>query len=217
MSLNIEIDVNDDATPVLLTLVEALTDRTAFHGYLSLDVAEHTRRHIRSAAQSRHKTALRLGSAPTGYLSKAANTVESDHDSDGITLRVAGAIFKRVGGPVTIRPRAGKKYLTIPVHAEAVGRAARELWWPAKARTSTRKTKRRPKLIQGLVLITSKKGNLLLVKPNGDGTITPYYVLKSSVTLPQDEGLLPTSQELGAVAEKTATWYLRKRVRELGT
>jgi hypothetical protein len=208
MPVNIEIQVDDKTTPVLTGLLDHLTDLTELHRHLAVDLAEGTRRHIRQAAQTRHTTAERLGSRPTGYLSKAAETVEASGDADGVSVRVAGPIFKRVSGPVTITPRE-KKYLTIPVHADAVGKKAQEHWWRKDPPKRPRKGKR-PRLIQGLVLIRSKAGNLLLARPNGDGSITPYYVLKTSVTLPQDEGLLPSPEQYGMMAERVAGWYLRR-------
>ena len=198
--INLEIEIDDQATPVINALLADLKDPTEFHRLLALDLAEYTQHHIREAARTRHETAGRLGSAPTGYLSKAADTVEQSSDSGGVTLRVAGAIFKRVNGPVTVRPRE-KKYLTIPVHADAVGKKAQELWWRKEPPKKPRKGKR-ARLIQGLVFIKSKKGNLLLARPMADGSIVPYYLLKTSVTL--------------QVAEKAARWYLNRRLRRAG-
>jgi hypothetical protein len=129
-----------------------------------------------------------------------------------VTVRVAGAIFKRVDGPVTIKPRE-KKYLTIPIHKDAVGRTAGEFAWRAPERKTRGRGGKRRRLIQGLVMITSKKGNKLLVRMNQDGSMTPYYALKTSVTLTQDEGLLPDGKQLGQVAEKTARWYLDRESR----
>lgn len=209
------IDVDDVATPILARLLPELTDPTEFHKFLALDVAEHTRRHIRLAARSRHTVSQRLGSAPTGYLTRAAETVESNGDRQGVELRVAGAIFKRVSGPVLVRPRA-KKYLTIPIHKDAVGRKAEELWWPKPAPKRPPRPGSRRRLIQGLVFIRSRKGNLLLARPMPDGSIIPYYSLKTSVILPQDPGLLPTGEQLGQVAEKTAQWYVNRRLRQAG-
>ncbi len=215
MAINLEIDIDDQLTPALTQLVDHLKDPAEFHKFLALDIAEYTRYHIREAAKTRHKTRDRLGLAPGNYLAKAAETVEAKGDSGGVTLRVAGPIFKRVNGPVTITPRE-KKYLTIPVHADAVGKLASEHHFPTPAPKTGRRRKARPRLITGLIFITSKKGNLLLARPNGDGTITPYYALKASVTLPQDPWLLPSNLQLGQVAEKTARWYINRSLRRAG-
>lgn len=212
--INLEIQVDDQATPALADLMHRLSEPTQlreFHRLLALDLAEATRRHIRDAARTRHRTRERLGlpASSGGYLARAAETVEAVGDDEGVSLRVAGAIFRRVNGPVTVRPRE-KKYLTIPVHPEALGRRADELWWPAKPVTRPRGGRRR-RMIQGLVFIRSRRGNLLLARPNADGTITPYYALKTQVTLPRDAGLLPSAEVLGRVAERAARWW---RVRE---
>lgn len=215
MSINIQIEVDDQATPVLAGLLGKLKNPEEFHKFLALDLGEYTRRYIRIAAVSRHRTADRLRSNPTGYLSKAAETVEASGDAGGVSLRVAGAIFKRVNGPVTITPRE-KKYLTIPLIAEAVGKKAQEHWWPKAAPKSGRRRSGRSRLMQGLIVIRTKKGNLLLAKPNEDGTITPYYALRTRVVLRQDKGLLPDAGQMGIMAEKTARWYLERELRWAG-
>ena len=92
MSINLQIEVDDEATPVLAGLVESLSDFTEFHEFLALDLAEYARVHIRGAAATRHKTADRLGSAQTGYLAKAAETVEADSDAVGFVEAVVGPV-----------------------------------------------------------------------------------------------------------------------------
>jgi predicted lipoprotein len=215
MSDFVKIKVVDDATPILLSLLNTLGDKTLLHKDIADDMADYTRFHIREASKTRHKTAEKLKSKKTGYLSDAAETVEATSDAYAVIIRVSSPIFKRVAGPVTIRPR-GKKYLTIPIHKDAVGKKAQELWWNAPKPKGNRQTKRRRRLIQGLFFVKSKKGNLLLAKSNGDGTITPYYALKTSVILPQDEGLLPSAKQMGQVAEKTAAEYLEEAMQKKG-
>ena len=215
MSINLQIEVDDEVTPVLARLVESFTDLTEFHEDLADDLKDYTKFHIRDAAATRHKTANWLKKEPTNYLSLAAETVESSFDPVGVTLRVAGAIFKRVNGPVTIRPRE-KQYLTIPIHKEAAGRRAAEFAWRAPEPKGPRRKGKPRRLIWGLLLITSKKGNKLLVRRNQDGSFTPYYLLKTSVTLEQDTGLLPDGKQLGQVAERTAREYLGRKFREVG-
>ncbi len=214
--INLQIEVSDTATPALVELMESEKDLTEFHRQLAMEMAEATRRHIREAARTRHTTRTRLGLAASSgrYLSDAAGSVEASGDRDGVSLHVAGAIFRRVNGPVTVRPRE-RRYLTIPVHAEALGRRAQELWWPANPSTRPRASRRR-RMMQGLIFIRSRRGNLLLARPNADGSITPYYALKTQVVLPQDAGLLPSPEQLGRVAERAASWYLDKQMKRAG-
>ena len=68
------------------------------------------------------------------------------------------------------------EYLTIPVHHEAYGRKAGSF--------------------KDLFCIKSKKGNLLLVKKDGDGII-PYYWLTKSVKIPERAFLRRTVDEEG--------------------
>lgn len=183
----------DTATPVLLALMNEPGDKAHLHEAIADDIAKHTRKHIRDAALSRHKTALGFGMQPSGYLSKTAETVEATSDSYGVRMTVAGAIFARVNGPVTIRPRE-KKYLSIPIHRDAAGKSPREF--------------------TGLFIITSKKGNKLFVRRNADKTITPLFALKTMVVLPEDEGLLPTAKDYALVSEQTAGEYMELRLRQ---
>lgn len=187
--LNIEIKV-DDSTPVLQELLKELTDLQPLNEYIGAAAAEGTRMHIRSAAESRHTTAEQLGASPTGYLNKRAELVSYTATSSGVELAVTGAIFRRVFGPVLIRPVAAKM-LTIPWRAEAYGKRAREF--------------------NDLFVYVSKRGNGMAFLARREGKqIQLYYLLKSSVLLPQDTGLLPTAEQYAQGAEFGARGYMRK-------
>lgn len=187
--LNIEIEVNA-STPVLQQLHRELTDLQPLNEYIGVAAAEGTRGHIRGIAPETHETANRLGATPTGYLTKRAELVSYTASSSGVELAVTGAIFRRVFGPVTIRPVASKM-LTIPWRAEAYGKRARE--------------------IDGLFVYVSKRGNGMAFLARREGkTIQLYYLLKSSVVLSQDTGLLPDAKAYGEFAEIGARGYLRK-------
>lgn len=190
--INVEIVV-DDSTPVLQELHKELTDLTPLNDYIGSAAADGTRMHIRSAAQTRHSSAEALGASPTGYLTKRAELVSYTASSTGVELAVTGAIFRRVFGPVTIKPVAGKM-LTIPWRAEAYGRRAREFG--------------------DLFVYVSKRGKGLAFLARQEGkTIQLYYLLKSMVVLPQDTGLLPTEEQYAQGAELGARGYLRKLLR----
>lgn len=194
MSLQVNIQVNDTATPVLARLHQELRDRIELNRYIAAAAEAGTRIHIRVVAQQRHTTAERLGSQPTGYLAKRAEMVEGKGDSSGARITVTGAIFRRVLGPVVIRPKSAKM-LTIPWRAEAHGRRAREF--------------------EGLFVYRSKQGKLFLAKRDGQ-RIKFLFLLKAQVTLPQDRGLLPTEEQYGQAGELAARGYLRKILREEG-
>lgn len=193
--MNIEIKITDQATPILAELHRELTDRTGLHKYIGAAGEAGTRLHIRKAAQARHTTASKLGARPTGYLTKRAELVEGRGDKAGATVSITGAIFKRTFGPVTVRPVA-KKMLAIPMRAEAYGK--------------------RPGEFSDLFVFKSKQGRLFLARQAEPGKLHFLFLLKASVVLPQDRGLLPSEAQFGQLAELAARGYLRKRMREMG-
>lgn len=195
MSLGIDIAVNDQATPILAGLHRELTDRTGLHQYIGAAAEAGTRLHIRKAAAARHTTASKLGAKPTGYLTKRAELVEGRGNAQQAEITVQGQIFKRTFGPVTVRP-VTKKMLAIPMRAEAYGK--------------------RPGEFSDLFLFKSKQGRLFLARQAGEGKLHFLFLLKASVILPQDRGLLPTNEQFGQIAEVAARGYLKKRLRDIG-
>lgn len=195
MSLQVNITVTDTATPVLAQLHRELTDRTDLHQYIGAAAEAGTRLHIRSAATQRHTTAGRLGATPTGYLTKRAELVQGKGNATQAEITVTGAIFKRVFGPVTVRPTA-KKMLAIPMRAEAYGK--------------------RPGEFNDLFIYRAKQGRLFLAKQTTPGRLQFFFLLKASVVLPQDRGLLPSDAQFGKMAELAARGYLRKQLRAAG-
>jgi hypothetical protein len=191
----VTIKVTDEATPILADLHRELTDRTGLNKYMAATVETGARMHVRSAAAQRHDTADRLGAKPTNYLVKRAELIESKATADGAVLTLVGAIFKRAFGPVTVNATA-KKMLTIPVRSEAYGRRAGEF--------------------SDLFLFRAKQGRLFLARRAGPGRLEFLYLLKRTVVLPQDKGLLPTQDQWSDMAELAGRAYLRKRLKEMG-
>ena len=69
----------------------------------------------------------KLGGARTGFFAQAARSANFRAEGDGsviVSVNSVGIAQRFFGG--TIRPKAGKKYLTIPVAPEAYGKTARE-------------------------------------------------------------------------------------------
>ena len=194
--LKVNIQVDDTATPILAELHRELTDRTPLNRYIAAAAEAGTRKHIRAAATARHTTAQRLGSSPTGYLTKRVELVESSASAGEAVVTVTGAIFQRVSGPVTVRPRT-RKMLAIPMRAEAHGR--------------------RPGEFPDLFVFRARQGRVFLARRGAtQGRLEFLFLLKAKVVLPQDRGLLPTDEQFGQLAELAARGYLRKRLREAG-
>lgn len=187
MPLAITVSVNDRATPALAAVGASLKDRRALHTAIAGTIEDITAAHIRIAAQTRHKTATRLGASPTGYLNTKADTIESVADNAGVVMTVWGAIFKRVTGDVPVVP-VNKKWLAIPALAQAYGRRPGEF-----GKLSFRK---------------NKSGGARLVNEDGD----VLFWLVKKVTLPQDRGLLPSDEQFSQAAELGARGFLEQQI-----
>ena len=167
--------------------------RRACHHAMAYALLVLCRKHLARAAASRHKTAARLGAAPTGHLGEAARTMLIQADADHGAVEVRSPGFARALGPLTVRARRAKA-LTIPLDRVAHGRRAAELkrmgWSLFRA--------------PGPAL----RGILLGKGPSGE--VRALYALRPSVTLPHDPGLLPKHEALA----QTAKAALAKRLQD---
>lgn len=189
----LDVAIKDSASPEVAKLLRVF-DRAGggmadFMKVVAAKGEDLTRRHILEAATTRHTTATRLGATPTGYLAKRANAIESVATGDTATIRLGGApeIFARAFGDVVVKPVLAKK-LTIPLIAEAYGKRARE--------------------IPGLFPVRTKRGNALLMGRDGK-QLKAYYLLKDSVRLPQDRGLLPSDEDYRQMVGEAATDFIK--------
>lgn len=189
-TIRIDIDLaTNEATPTLRALIDALDDLTGLHTRIAERAEALTRKYLAGIAPRRHRSAARLGATPTGILSRAAESPEGRGTAEGayVTLRPA-EVLARAFGPVTIVPRAGKKYLTIPIHRRAYGKRAGEF---------TDLTFLKP----------SGKPYALLVRRAPNGNVIPYFLLVRKVSQAQDRTLLPSDdaylEEMEAAAEDT--------------
>ena len=149
--------------------------RKELHDAASAQLFADVRAHLRSYASSHHKTADRLGAQRTGHLEKAAATMQHTSSPDSASVTINSPGIKRVWGAVTIRPVKAKA-LTIPIHWLAYGKRVAEL--------------------QRTMTVYRPKGTDILAA-NIDGQLTPLYVLKAAVTVPQDRLILPSNAALG--------------------
>ena len=100
----------------------------------------------------------------------------------------------RVTGTVGIlQPGPAQRYAGIHITGGVIRpRTARMLAIPLPAAQTAAGVSRfsSPRQVEGLFAIRSKAGNLLLVKRSGQG-ITPFFVLKSQVTIPKRDYFTP--------------------------
>ena len=192
--LGIEVKVSDTATPALAEVMRSFTgQKPDLMSRIAAGAEVLTRRHIaESAAPSRHRTAQRLGATPTGYLARRANAVESSHTGSTATVTLGGEaeIFARAFGDVTVNARPGKS-LAIPWRAEAYGR--------------------RPREFTDLFPVKSKRGNAFLARRDGK-TLQFVYLLKRSVLLPEDRGLLPSDEQYVQITEQAAVEFIEEKL-----
>jgi hypothetical protein len=195
--LNVQLEYGRDTNVAALLDQLDFTSKAAFFDDLADDFEILTREHITRASTTRHKTAARLGAPVTGYLEKLATSGESvrAQGSPGqVRITLQGEIFKRSFGAVTVTAKQASM-LTIPWSAPAYGRRAREF--------------------SDLFVFKSKRGAAFLARRIDKSKIEFLYLLKKSVTLPQDRGLLPSEEDFLAVVEKAAKKYVDAEVERL--
>ncbi len=145
---------------------------------VAYNAQEQTADHIAKASVDRHKTAQRLGAKPTGHFELAPGRVRSvppEWDETSATVTIAGTPgILRAFAPVKVTATKAKM-LTIPIHRIAYGKRVADVQ------------------AEGYKIFRPKGKDVLLGTKGGE--TYPFYALKKSVTLPQDEGLLPTSAE----------------------
>lgn len=168
----IEITVTTSGPDQAAIAAARLANPAALHTRMATAGERFLKQYGRATAQGEHDTANRLGARPTGHLEDAYSRVESAGDSSAARLFIPAASRLRAAfGAYTVRPGAGKKYLTIPVAAEAYGRRAGT--------------------VDGLIFMrVGPRKQPVLGKPDGD-RITTYYLLVTEATIPEDPGLIP--------------------------
>lgn len=152
------------------------------------------RKHLRDYAASHHATASRLGAQQTGHLEKAAATMLRESDADSATVSISSPGIRRALGPLTIRPTRARA-LTIPVHWMAYGKRVGEV----RRSTPVFKLKGRD------VLATTIDGRLIAL-----------YVLRASVTIPQDRSILPSDEAMGGSVKRGYLGVIRNVVAKTG-
>lgn len=170
--LNISLTISADAAAALQRLRGGLADRAQLHARIAGSAERMVKRYGRETAGSQHRTATRLGAAPTRHLEKAYNDIESKSDGSGAFLLVPRASRLRAAfGDYIVSPGSGKKYLTIPANAAAYGRRAREFEDLVFMRVGPRMTP---------VLARKTEGGMEIM-----------YFLTKSARIKQDRDLIP--------------------------
>ena len=184
--MRIDLDISDSVGPALAAMERRLGDGQAIHTAIATAGEIFVKEFGRRTADQEHRSARRLGATPTGHLLRAYEATESAATGDAASLFFPRASRLRAAfGSYTLTPGNGKKYLTIPVAAEAYGKRAGEITGLEFMRVGPKKTP-------------------LLARPDADGGFTTFYLLVKSATIPEDRGLIPfddLTQEAADAAE----------------
>ena len=187
--MKVDITISDGASIALQHLGSRCADGAQLHARLAGEAEKFVKERGRQTAATEHRSASRLGAAPTGHLENAYQAVESlSTDSSAALLVPRASRLRAAFGGYTVKPGAGKTYLTIPVAAEAYGKRAGEIEGLEFMRVGPRKTP-------------------ILARPDGDGRITTFYLLAKQAAIPEDRGLIPFD-DLAAHAADVAELYL---------
>ena len=149
------------------------------------------RRHILRIAPAHHIWANRLGTQPTGHLTKGARLTHSTSGSDYAEIIIPIPGISRAFRPLAITPQRASA-LTIPIAAQSYGQRVsrmRQLGW---------------------VLFRPKGRDVLMGTPQGGGEAVPLYLLKKRVEQRQDRTLLPSDAAIGLAASAAVTAMLKR-------
>lgn len=199
MTATLHIALTTTGTPVVDRAVASLTRRTPMHQRMAAAVAEKVREHLVTVSRERHATATRLGANQTHFWESAARGVAVgavDESGGNVALKHPG--IARAFRDVEIKPGPGKKFLTIPLVAEAYGRRAADIWQEWGLFIPRRKT--------------GEKGIIASKSPLG--LVTPFYLLVKGVTQKQDRTLLPTDDAIRTTAVQAIRDYIAGKVRQ---
>ncbi len=175
----------------LQRLSRALSRRKQLHARIAVDVLETVQTYV--AGLPFHGTAKRLGAKPTNHLETVANQIEAASDEKQATIKIPRASRLRAAfGPYTVVPTGGRKFLTIPVAAEAYGRSAKTFTDLQFLRVGPKKT---PVLAKPAIGV------------KGDSPLNVLYVLVKKADIKEDRRLL-NFDDMRDTAVQTSADYI---------
>lgn len=183
--VNIQISTSDE---LVQALRNGLAKRLPLHTQIAGDMEIFYKDYV--SKLNRHRTAKGLGAEPTNHLEKSAKRIESDAEEGAAYVRIPRSTgLGRAFGDLNIRPRAGKKYLTIPAHRTTYGKRVGEISHDMR-----------------FGIVGGRHRALLFTNGPDKGSVA--YWLRTAVRVPQDRTLLPSDAGAAAVAERSARAYL---------
>ncbi len=216
----IQFDVTDSVSPFFSAIAAGLGDSRGMHEFIGREILGMVHDYLQQLSRSKHTTAENLGATPSGFLGRIADGLHVTADSQAAVLGIpspgAGdGAMGRAFHDVTIHPTGGRKFITIPLIAEAYNQRAYR--------------------VQGLVPIVtgtgdSAKGVLMMPGPGSSRTYegrrysgpdkfkrttvtggsvgTAWYLLVAVVHQKQDRSLLPSDAAFEQAAKLGVDHYL---------
>lgn len=195
MNLRINIRVEDAVVSRLRTIAQQMVGagQAEVNRAMGVEVQQITVRHLGRLQGGTERAKSAAGRPHTGWFARAAgaaavpSALEADAGGAVLTIKYPG--LSRAFRDVTIRPKTARA-LAIPLHPQAYGKRAGELW-------------------DRLKLFIPKGTRVICANING--RVTPFYWLASSVTQKQDRSLLPSDDEFVAAGKRAVkTWVTEK-------
>lgn len=217
MSLNIQIDLSNTASPGLAALREGLGDGAALHGAIGFAGQAAAKAHLESAGYTGRVNAL--GGKSTGFWKAVGESITSEATEDTATIsyRHRGVALRYWGGVAEPKTR---KALSVPVHKSAHGLNASE--YPgllAFIPASTQFGPFRKGGSQDTVgyLVRGENKTVTRGKNKGNTRVAPLakgkggeliYVLRRRTYHEPDRNIVPPEAAIVAEATKAAKLYL---------
>lgn len=214
MSMHVTLDVSDEVSAGLRKYAAGLEDLKPLYDRIAGDAEDMLKKHGQKTSATEHKTAETLGATPTGHLEQAYQGIEGISTAERATLLVPGYSRLRAAfGKYVLTPKNGSKYLTIPVHAEAYGKRAREIddLFFMRTGNGVPVLARRVEGIRNEGL-ARRPGQRRAARRFTQAEV--MYVLAREATINEDRNLIPFD-DLQMEAEDSARLFLIEKKREL--
>ena len=207
-AIQIKIDFATDVAEELREIAAGLTDKAPLHAQIAVNAEAFVKARGAETSATEHKTAIRLGANPTGHLADAYQAIEGQSSADAASLLVpSGGRLAAAFGPVTIKPGAGKYYLTIPVAQDSYGKRAGEFDDLFFVRVGPKRqpvlARRQERTEDAGILNRSRKGK----RYDNSKPLEVLYILARESNIPADPSLIPFD-DLEVAAVDSAEKYL---------
>ena len=205
MSFAVTINARDGVSPALQKLADAIAP-ARLNKVIAQSAVNTYKEHLRGINSSR---ANQLGGARTNFYFQAARGTNYRIEPNGVVISInqVGIRQRYFGG--VIKPKPGKKFLTIPAHPDAHGHRASE--FPGLVLVFGHDEK--PIALARPVFAQRKRGSIGPAKPIAGEIL---FRLVRSVTQRADPTLLPYPELVLARIEKDTTSFINRSTARSG-